>query len=868
MQAGQQADGLHAFCSMTKLWEAPQHESVRKIFRQHSLVVGTPAFSTLPRRGDRRLGMKTVKAVVTLALLCIWLNACGDNDEKSDSCSVTSTSVGVTIVCPDGTRGSVPRADILPDGGAASSCSVTSDGQHATISCSDGSGVKIPIGSSLDAGLNCEVTQQADGNIAIHCPDGTQAMVPGSDVAHSSLKLLGATAASCGGCHDSNANKAHFSVMTLEDDAGPTETCGTCHSEGSIKPVSQVHARPELGAPGLRVLLLAARIDPDTRKPIVRVQITDAAGAPLARETVSISFVLSKVESITPAAGGAPIPGAQRNYILRTATQVDTPSFPLAGNPPRVVQQPTAESSTMGTFVAGEAAGVYDYTFAFTLPVGYDAAATHVVALYATRTVQGVRFVSNAERTFVPNNVEDSGAARRIVRTETCNGCHNPLAEHGGSRQSLLLCVNCHTQGAIDAESGNTIDFNVLIHKIHMGKRLPSSLAGTPFQIIGNAASVHAWSDVLFPRPVENCQTCHTPTDGTRWYTNGTRQACVSCHENIDKPAAEGGHTFAIEANATCGSAECHSADGEGRDGQQAHLTSLNTPTAPTFDIALLSVDVDSADSAPSVRFRALTGTRAAPPADPVTSTDSFSMLDVFINGPNTGFLLNGNTLVHVPKAELVNLTAGEQPGEFSFSLPRSLSELVGALGDVSTDSFTLSLRAQFDPTPGAAPGNDRVDMLRNPAMAFSVSERLVTRTAVVKTDNCNKCHGELTRHEGVNLATSVEQCVMCHTGSFDTRSRQGANMVGGPTTSLRLATLVHRIHGGEIATGPLRVFGYAMSTPYPELDLAGFRFPGAARDCGTCHDTETDTNFLPLSELNPPSQTVVLDAEGAPIGL
>ena len=151
-------------------------------------------------------------------------------------------------------------------------CSVTSDGQNATIACSDGSRAQIPI-SALDGGQSCEIHEQEDGNISISCPDGTQGTVPGAGVAESSLKLVAATAASCGGCHDSNAARAHFSVMTAQGESGPSETCGTCHGEGSIKPVSQVHARPELGPPGLRVLITDAHIDTDTRNGFRAVRV-------------------------------------------------------------------------------------------------------------------------------------------------------------------------------------------------------------------------------------------------------------------------------------------------------------------------------------------------------------------------------------------------------------------------------------------------------------------------------------------------------------------------------------------------------------------------------------------------------------------
>jgi OmcA/MtrC family decaheme c-type cytochrome len=815
--------------------------------------------------------MKTVNAVVCVALFCVWLSGCKDEKVRGSSCSVASGDTAVTITCSDGTRASVPRTDALADGGVASSCTVTSDGENATISCSDGSNVKIPVGPTLDAGAadNCEVAEQDDGTISISCPDGTEATVPGSNFVQSSLKLVAATAASCGGCHDSNAAKAHFAAMTVETDSGLSETCGTCHKEGGIKPVSAVHARPELGPPGLKVQLLAAHIDSGTRKPVVRLQISDSADVPLARDGISISFVISKVEPVTPASGGAPIPGPQRNYMSRNATQFDNSAYPLGGNAPRVVPQPGSEASTMGSFAAVDT-GVYDYTFAFALPADYDANATHVVALWATRTVQGVRFVSNAERSFIPATPEEPGSKHQIVRTETCNGCHNPLAQHGGVRQSLLLCVNCHTQGASDPESGNVIDFNVMIHKIHMGKRLPSVDAGTPFSIVtGQAANpvINDFSDVVFPRDIQNCQTCHTAGDGDRWNTNGVRQACVACHENVDKPADQGGHMFALEPNATCGSADCHSPSGEARDAIAAHLTSLNNPAARVMELKLIKVEVDDADSAPSVRFSAATGTRGGgAPADPVTSTASFSLLEVFINGPNSGFVLNGNSVVHLSKADLVDLQAADPPGEFTFSLPKTLAELVGSAGDPAKDSYTLSLRAQFDPTPNGSPNTDRFDMLRNPAMAFSAAAETSPRAAVVNTDNCNKCHGELSMHGGAMLAKSVDQCIMCHTGSLDTRGRQGASKVAGPTTSLRLASVVHRIHGNVIADAPFRVFGFNMMAPYPELDLSAIRFPGDVRDCNTCH--ATGTNFLPLSEFDPPSQTVVLDGDGKPIGL
>lgn len=820
--------------------------------------------------------MKSWRWVAAQALLLL-VTACGDGDGKVSTCTVEQQGGEVAIRCSDGSGGTIS--------GSNGSCTVTRTDEAATIQCGEDPPVTVPIIQAMDGGVSSCSVNESDAGISIECPDGTSAVIPGDTLPPlSSLKVIGATTASCGTCHDSDRARAHFTVMTVQNaDNEPVETCGTCHNESSLEPVSKAHARLEYEPPGFRVLLGAPSIDAATRKITLRMTLSEATtGTPIPNRTgTSVSLVLAKVET-EASATGPNVAGPYRSLISRTATQQDTPSYPLAGAAPRVAIQPAAENTTSGRWVeVGSGTGVWDYTTSYALPADYDAAATYAASIYATRTVNGVRYVANATRFFVPGSDVAQPTPRTIVSTATCNNCHNPLAAHGGSRQDVQLCLTCHTQGAIDPESGNSIDFDVMIHRIHMGKELPSVKGGAKYSIIGNSLSVHDWSHAGFPQPIANCQVCHTATDSERWVTNGTREACTSCHDNIDQPGA---HPFAVQPTTRCGNSGCHSpaAEAVARDAREAHAVSLNTPTAAVFDLRIVSVTA-SVDSAPVVRFSAYTGTRSSgagprdggvPLGTQVPTVESFSLLEAFLNGPNTGFSLNGNNLVRIPKEQLVGLApVAGSPGEFTFSLPKSARELLALPDDGEEDdvdaarqSYTLSLRAQYDPTPGAEPNNDRVDMLRNPTAAFSPTGTVRSRISIASTEKCNACHGELSAHGGANLAKNVEQCAMCHTGSLDTRVRQGANKQAGPTTSLRLATLVHRIHGGALANEPYRVFGFsAAGAPYPVLDFSELAYPGDAKACTACHNA--GTYFLPLPEGDPPTRTVSLDANGAVIG-
>jgi OmcA/MtrC family decaheme c-type cytochrome len=804
--------------------------------------------------GSRFAGVLALAALVSCA-------GCGDND--GPGCTVAQLDDGVNIIC-----GSDQAT--IPNPPPAEPCSVSQTEDEVTLTCPDGSTVTIPVGGG-DAGADsCMVTTNADGSITINCPDGSMATIPAPPSAGgmdsgvpplaSFVLYNGATSTACGGCHDTPENKIHFSTMTTFVNGFPIEGCATCHKETGPNAVSVAHARPEFGPPGLKVDILGVTIDPGTRKATVSLKFQDGSGNSLDRTGVSSNFTISHVPSQIPVGGTTAAAGPYINYLTKSATQVDNPDYPLEGAP-RVVQQPTSDST--GTY-ANTGPGLYSYTFAAALPADYDINQTHIVAHYTTRTVGPVRWVSNANYAFVPANAATAPLKRETVKNEACNNCHNPLNFHGGSRQDVQLCLTCHSQGSSDPESNNSIDLNIMVHKIHMGERLPTVKAGGSYSIVGRNNETEDFSHVGYPQDILNCQSCHTDTGTANdpWVNNGTPSVCTSCHEDIYDP---GKHPFALAQNAVCGNGACHGPGGSAPDARKAHKTFLNMPEAPIFDISIVSATVASPDDAPALTVKGLSGTRAAGATQPLASVDNFGMLEVFFNGPNTDYVSHGHSIKQYGKSRLVNLAATPTPGEFTFSLPETLREAAGSAGDVTKDSYTVSIRAAYDPTPGTAPATDQVDMIKNPTAAISAAGTATPRKQVVDTGKCNACHGNLVSHGGDILVHNVEQCVMCHTSTMETSLWQGDNKDPGLTTSLRFSQLVHRAHAGGMAVAPYVLYGYSPpGIKHPQFDLSNLAFPGDRRACGTCH--LDGTAVVPVSASTAPTQTLFLDANGQPI--
>jgi hypothetical protein len=244
--------------------------------------------------------------------------------------------------------------------------------------------------------------------------------------------------------------------------------------------------------PGLDLEIMDVVI-PNDRQPEVTFRISDPRGLPLDRDgiftpgPVETSFILSF------------IPEGDTAYVAYT-TRVAT--SPITGE--SAVQ---ASTDSGGTYTTVEA-GTYTYKFATVLPEDFDVDATHTMGMYARRDLTEFnldRYVANELDHFIPSGT-GTPMPRDIVSTATCNGCHDPLAIHGGSRQEVGLCVLCHnpTQ-SIDPDTMDSVDMGYMTHKIHAGAHLENG-----YTIIGYRQSVHDYSEVEFTTDLKDCQACHT----------------------------------------------------------------------------------------------------------------------------------------------------------------------------------------------------------------------------------------------------------------------------------------------------------------------------------------------------------------------
>jgi OmcA/MtrC family decaheme c-type cytochrome len=561
--------------------------------------------------------------------------------------------------------------------------------------------------------------------------------------------------------------------------------------------------------PGLKFTIQSATIRGSDLKIQVTFSITDDLGLPLDRQgiytpgPVSTSFV------------AAAIPKGQSQYVAYTTRDQTSP---ITG-----VKATQAGTDSGGTY-AQIGDGLYTYTFGRALPSNYDRTVTHTVALYGQRDLTEFDLgtqVSNAVYSWVPDGSPVT-VVRDVVRTETCNKCHDPLQAHGGQRREVALCVTCHTPQTVDPDTGNTVDLKVMAHKIHAGEHLPSVEAGTPYQIIGFQQGVNDYSHVTFPQDIRGCETCHdgSGTQSTNWLTAPTRAACGSCHDDVNFVTGENHPGGAQASDAAC--ARCHVPEGD----LEFDASIKGAHTIPRFSRELSGV-----------QFEILGIKNTAPGQNPevslkITDKDGFpietsqmNFLNLVIAGPNTDFATYWSESV---------LTTPSTGGVVTYTFKKGIpSDAKG--------SYTLGVEGYRNATIQTAPPDQSMvrDVGYNKTLAFAVTDQsAVPRRIVATTASCNSCHGALALHG--TIRQEVQYCVMCHNPNNTDTARRPADQA--PPESIHFKTLVHKIHRSEALDQDFTVYGFNnIAHNYNEVT-----FPGDLRNCEKCHQEGTQQINLP----------------------
>ncbi len=610
---------------------------------------------------------------------------------------------------------------------------------------------------------------------------------------------------------------------------GPGGPSGNRGSQGEVGPPGDPGGDGEPGIDayltevGLVFEVQSVAIDAGTAT--VRFRITDGTGLPLDREglftdgPVETRFVLSYLE---PAAEG---PGTYVAYTTKEQTS------PITGD---TAVQPSNDEG--GTYTVVDAAdGIYDYQLGTALS-GVDGTKTHTLGAWAWRDFEERRYVANAVSHFRPDG-QAVTETREIVETTTCNNCHNPLKIHGGLRREAALCVTCHTAGVVDPDTGASVDMGTMIHKIHMGKHLPSVEAGTPYQIIGFSQSVHDYSTVGFPQPIQNCTACHTGPDADVWKTAPTRVACASCHDDVSfaDPPEPGllAHTGGPQANDNdC--TVCHTSTPSGFESIVTnHLTPATDPAAPKLVVQIVSVSSTGPGQTPELVF---TVTENGQPLDILAQP--LPTLRVTVAGPTTDYATYWQHTIQGSGAS-GTLTADPQGFRYVFPAPMPLT---------ATGSYGVGMEGFLQPGGSGAPRY----ATPNPVTFVAVTDAVaVPRRQIVAEGQCDGCHQDVGAHG--DSRRSVDYCSFCHHANNvgdDRISRFEGSIVTAQSVDLRV--MIHKIHMGVNLTQQPYILG---GFPAPNAanpagsphDFGEVRYPGDPRSCGTCHIAGTFE--LPLDQ-------------------
>lgn len=591
--------------------------------------------------------------------------------------------------------------------------------------------------------------------------------------------------------------------------------------------------------PGLSIGISSATIASDGTITAVYT-LADPKGLPLDSTGVTTPGVVS-VSLIA-----AVLPNGQQLYTAYTTRTV-------SGKVLASTAQAAADSGGVTTELGP---GKYQYVFKTKAPSGFDASATHTIGVYGSRNLADFNLPTNyasATFNFVPKGGKVSHT-HDIIRTESCNACHDQLSAHGGSRRGIELCVLCHTPQTSDPNTGDTVDARIFFHKIHMGENLPSVIAGVPYIPAMNQFGTFDYSNVAYPADPgdpRRCETCHSQTTGaaqaTAYLLNASRAACGACHDDVNFATGKN-HAGGPQFNDNlCNN--CHIPQGEldfDASIKGAHVVPTESAMLGGLAVSIAKVDGGVAGGTPTVTFKVLDKAGKALPLKQLGSL-SFTMAGPTTDYGKTSFGSDVTTPGYVTESALGATCDPDGTCKYPFT---------HAVPAGATGTYAIGVEARRTETllPGTTVEQAVTYGAKNQVVYFSVDKSPVeARRTVVSVDNCNGCHVALSLHG--TLRNQTEYCVFCHNPDNTDASTRATAVVPAdkalPPQGINFALLVHRIHDGVNMLADKRnytVVGFRGS----HNDFSDTLFPALApngeatdlRNCSLCHVNGSEQVF------------------------
>ena len=647
--------------------------------------------------------------------------------------------------------------------------------------------------------------------------------------------------------------------------------------------------------------------------PVVKFKLVNELGQPLKGVQASeLGFAIAKLvpagtslKPVPPAAAATTslVSSQWQSYIYKTAS----PAPGIVGQTPQ--PQATVEAGAMGTLL-DNGDGTFQYSFKQDLSadpnVSFDGTLVHRVALEIRGTPA---LVNSPVYTFQPSTGATTNLplSREIVDDQTCKNCHmklglpNEVGYHGGVRTEVQYCVMCHNPSSVDPSTGNTLDFKVMFHKIHMGASLPSVLgnpAATPpvpgvaYQIYGYMNSVNDYSRIVFPtHDLRTCYACHNEADTATpdtvaWRTTPSIEACGSCHDNVNFQTGTN-HTAANLGGLT--NADCLTCHGPsatiGNGAFKVDVAHVIPERAyqKKFAYQIVSVTGTAPGQTPVIRFSVTDPTNNNKPwniltDEPFTECAGNAPSDLLVmvawnttDHTNLGIGANGGE-IDIPAACAAPLPIDNGDGTFTVTSPQPIP--VNVTGSACalvqghpTHDFNDGRGPQAIPVPNVI------------AVVSITDPTPVPRRTVVSLKKCDACHDQLNplAHGGDRVET-LDGCTFCHTpNSTDqaTRAQLGIVTAADATANapdqlqeqaIDFKILIHAVHFGPnrglVQNAPYIVYHNAAINDFTNITP----FPGTVSNCLGCHAAGTFYPVAPGSPVPLASTIQTVDATGAPL--